>query len=165
MNHERSIIHKKSYLLKAMSYNYRFKNPSQLNKRLLGKIQAKHNFHQQLLRILQTAVPDKLSNHLLYCTDLGNKLTLFTDKSVWASQLRFYQPALLSKLDQHYPNQYQSIQIRILQTETQTIRTKKPVTPGKQSIDLITEASEHQPDDDLKTALKKLACTLKSKSS
>ncbi len=55
--------------------------------------------HERLLEIVRRHVPETLAPHCLACVlDSRGRLTLYVASPVWASRLRYYQPAILAAL-------------------------------------------------------------------
>ncbi len=88
----------------------------------------------------------------------GKALILQTESAAWASQLRFYTPAMLSTLTHHHCNHIKEIQIRI-----KPVSAKKKgdarcnLAISSQSATLITGLAEMTPHRKLKESLLRLA--------
>ena len=119
---------------------------------------------QLLLDIIKSALPDPLKQQANYCVISNRKVLLYTTSAVWASQLRFYNNAMLSAILKWKHNAYiEALQIRIL-TATPMIQgtLRQPKIP---SVQIIKQISEARPNtmDTLSQALTNLSKTLEKK--
>lgn len=123
------------------------------------------DLHSQLLDLIKSILPEKLAQHALFCVSSGKKVSLYTDSSVWSSQLRFYHQAILQVL--HHSNlvYVELLQIKII-PPTQKIEQKNTIElPSKETISLIMDQAQDRENDVLKTAMLKLGNTLSKLSS
>lgn len=81
--------------------------------RLCEAIIKKLEEHRCALRITKRVLPAFLSEQCLDCVTRANKVILFTGSAAWASQLRFYGPAVLNALNAVYGERFESLQTHI----------------------------------------------------
>jgi len=118
---------------------------------------------QRILQQIKTVLPDNLAKQTKHCLIKDHKLLVYTDSAIWASQLRFYNSAILTSIQTLVKSPIDTLQIKIISrpsglTET---TTRKANLPSLEGIDLIRKHSLSISDDKLSTALLKLSATLK----
>ena len=94
----------------------------------------------------------------------GRKLVIYTNSAAWASQLRFYSPALLPIINSQTAESIELIQFRILQPDASIHAQKKPrvaLLPSANNVGLIHKNIINTPDSKLKESLFKLNNRLK----
>jgi len=80
--------------------------------RNLAALFRRCQLHERLLQIVRRNVPETLAPHCLACVlDSRGRLTLYVTSPVWASRLRYCQPAILAALRSDFP--VRRFQIRI----------------------------------------------------
>jgi hypothetical protein len=116
---------------------------------------------QQLLTLIKSVLPENLVEHACYCVISGKKILIYTDKAVWASQLRFYQTALFDAITgrDRYAS-VEQIQIRILSTTTGMLAPRSPKVPTLETTHAIRKAVQGDQEDPLLQAVNNLCCTL-----
>lgn len=116
--------------------------------------------HQKILALVQTTLPVTLAMHTKDCVIKGRKLVIFTTSAAWASQLRFYSSALLTKINSYSTETIELIQFKIHQPEghPQVVNKprKKAQIPSSGNISLIYKNIIDSPDSKLKESLIKL---------
>ncbi|MEQ1638100.1 MAG: DciA family protein [Methylococcales bacterium] len=119
---------------------------------------------QLLLDIIKAALPDTLRQHASYCVVTNRRILLYTSSAVWASQLRFYNNAMLSAVLKWRQNAYiEALQIRILTAfPINPTASRQAKIPSVQIIKQIGEARLNQIDT-LSQALINLSKTLEKK--
>ena len=118
---------------------------------------------QRILQQIKTVLPDNLAKQTKHCLIKDHKLLVYTDSAIWASQLRFYNSAILASIQTLVKSPIDNLQIKIIsrpsgRTET---ATRKANLPSLEGIDLIRKHSLSISDDKLSAALLKLSVTLK----
>ena len=53
---------------------------------------------KQVLQRIHEVLPATIAQHALHCVVNGKKLLVYTDTAAWASQLRFYNSAILAAI-------------------------------------------------------------------
>jgi hypothetical protein len=115
----------------------------------------------QELRLLDHSLkyylPEPLRSHCWPAGITGNQLTLVTDSSTWATQLRYQQQQLLKQVNTDLGLKLIKLRVRI--SSRQIYRRK--VWPARhmtqKSADLIKQGAMSVPDPDLRAALLRLA--------
>ena len=125
-----------------------------------------HNQIDQQQRILQqikAVLPDELAKQTKHCLIKDHKLLVYTNSAIWASQLRFYNSAILGSIQSLVKSPIESLQIKIISRTTGLTETsqRKANLPSLEGIDLIRKHSLSISDDKLSVALLKLSITLK----
>jgi hypothetical protein len=118
---------------------------------------------QRILKQIKTVLPDNLAKQTKHCLIKDHKLLVYTDSAIWASQLRFYNNAILASIQTLVKTPIESLQIKIISRTTGLIVTtqRKANLPSQEGIDLIRKHSLSISDDKLSVALLKLSITLK----
>jgi hypothetical protein len=118
-----------------------------------------------LLRI-HKVLPVAIAQHALHCVINGKKLLVYTDTAAWASQLRFYNSAILAAIA---PVTRTSVSIMLIKVRMETSATafqpgRTPNIPSAEKIELIHKHSLTVSDEQLKKAMQKLSATLAKRS-
>ena len=118
---------------------------------------------QRILKQIKTVLPDDLAKQTKHCLIKDHKLLVYTDSAIWASQLRFYNNAILASIQALVKTPIENLQIKIISRTTGLIVTtqRKANLPSLERIDLIRTNSLSISDDKLSVALLKLSTTLK----
>jgi hypothetical protein len=116
---------------------------------------------KQVLRCIHEVLPPTIAQHTLHCVINGKKLLVYTDTAAWASQLRFYNSAILAAIA---PVTRESVSIIQIKTGVEALQStpprRKPNIPSAENIDFIRNHSLTVSDEQLKSALLKLSATL-----
>lgn len=118
-----------------------------------------------LLRIHEV-LPVAIAQHALHCVINGKKLLVYTDTAAWASQLRFYNSAILAAIA---PVTRVSISIMQIKVRREVLNKasppgRTPNLPSAEKIELIHNHSLTVADEQLKQALQRLSATLAKRS-
>lgn len=81
---------------------------------VLSSLGAQLAEQQQLLRFVQSNLPTFLAPHCRHCVQSGERLLIYADNPAFASQLRFYGPNLLTRLEQATGRRLRECQVRNL---------------------------------------------------
>lgn len=120
---------------------------------------------KQVLHCIHAVLPAEIAKHALHCVVNGKKLLVFTDTAAWASQLRFYNSAILAAIAPVTRESVSIMQIKIGSEAIQATRPqRKPNIPSAEKIELIHNHSLTVSDEQLKQALLKLSATLAKQS-
>jgi len=107
-------------------------------------------------------LPEALAKQARHCLIRDKKLLIYTDSAVWASQLRFYNSAILAAIMPLKRTPVEILQIKILTAKTGIIfgTRRKAKIPSVEKIEFIRSHSLTVSDDQLRLALLKLSSTL-----
>ena len=120
---------------------------------------------QVLLRI-HKVLPVAIAQHALHCVINGKKLLVYTDTAAWASQLRFYNSAILAAIAPVTRELVSIMQIKVRMEASATafLPGRTPKIPSAEKIELIHKYSLTVSDEQLKLALQRLSATLEKRS-
>ena len=139
-----------------------FKAPLSFPNRAIAYFYSRIEQQEQLLQHIQGVLPVALAKHALHCVINDKKLVIYTDAAAWASQLRFYNSAILAAIA---PITRESISIMRIKIKAEMLPTtlppgRKPLIPSAEKIAFIHNHSLMISDEQLKLALLKLSATL-----
>lgn len=116
---------------------------------------------QQLLVLVKSVLPVDLADHAQYCVISGNKVLIYTDNAIWASQLRFHNSTLLEIIsDRDRYEHINQLQIRILATNSGLPSSRNPKIPTLETTRFIRHAIQGTDADLIKQAVNSLCSTL-----
>lgn len=145
-----------------MSKKNTFKTALSYQGKILDNYKYQIFVHNEILEIIKSSLPHKLSKHVLYCVTSAKKVFLYTNSAAWSSQLRFYHQQMIQALKTSNYAAYETLQIKIIPPIIEQQVNKKTITvPSTEHIDLLIDQAENQIHDKLKAALLKLGSTLK----
>jgi len=104
-------------------------------------------------------LPADLAEHIYCCLIKDNKLLVYTDSAAWASQLRFYNAALLANI----ASSAATVQIKVMTQQVGYVARgaeRKARLPCAEKIASIRNDSLTIADEPLQAALLKLSATL-----
>jgi hypothetical protein len=140
-----------------------FKLVSSHQNNILNHYRSQLYQQRVLLGLVKSALPDTLKDHARHCVVTGNKVLVYTESAVWASQLRFFTNTMLSTiLSWQRSIPIASLQIRLLTLTPEQTIARHPKIPSAPTIKLLCEARVHQ-QDALSQALTALSNTLDKK--
>ena len=118
---------------------------------------------QRILKQIKAVLPDNLAKQTKHCLIKDHNLLVYTDSAIWASQLRFYNSAILASIKTLVKSPINNLQIKIITRPSGLTETaiRKANLPSLEGIDLIRKNSLCISDDKLSAALLKLSATLK----
>ncbi len=121
---------------------------------------------KQVLQRIHSVLPIAITKHVLHCVINGKKLLVYTDTAAWASQLRFYNSAILAAIAPvtREPVSIMQIKIRVEALSATPLPGRKPIIPSAEKIELIHNHSLSVSDEQLKLALLRLSATLAKRS-
>ena len=122
---------------------------------------------QRILQRIQVVLPEALAKQARHCLIRDKKLLIYTDSAAWASQLRFYNSAILAAVVPLTRTPVEIMQIKIIagQTELNLGPKRKAKIPSVEKIEVIRNHSLTVSDNQLRLALLKLSTTLERLSS
>lgn len=138
-----------------------FRLAQSFQNRSLAAVQSRLAQQQALLQRLRNKLPPVLAHHLLHCVADRDKLVLYTDSAVWASQLRFYKRAILDAAQAaEHPCEKMLVRLLTDQTGMSPRPTDKVRLPSAENIALLAKSADELGDSQLQQALQKLGATL-----
>lgn len=146
--------------------------PSRAMAMLYGQLEQQ----KQVLQRIHAVLPEDIAKHALHCVIKDKKLLVYTDTPAWASQLRFYNRAILAAVAPVTRAPVSIMQVKIQQEAGLTVHgnmidaeklktqstnsARKPNIPSAEKIRLIRDHSLTIPDEKLQQALQRLSATL-----
>ncbi|WP_321326674.1 DciA family protein [Thiomicrorhabdus sp.] len=129
----------------------------------LKNLLADAQLFQALLEVGQDSLPLDLQPHLIGVSFEKNTLLLQLDESIWATQLRFYEPNLLGIYQEHFPHlELRTVKVHVLPQSPEPVRTKKIITPpSNEDAEQMLEMSKNVKSQGLSKALKSLSLRAK----
>lgn len=118
---------------------------------------------QKLLAIVKTALPPELAKQAGHCVVSGSSsLLVYCESASWASQIRFFNRAILEKLHSVGLNHLTRLQVRIAAPIVGPAKLKRQARlPSAENVGLLTRhLSSGAALDELDTALARLGVTL-----
>ena len=119
------------------------------------------DLHRKILAVIRAVLPESLANHALYCVLENRKLLIYSQSAAWASQLRFYSPAMLAAVNAKTDVSVELIQVRILQQHPVQLITEPKKIPAPETIESIQDRLISLPESKLKQSLLSLSETLR----
>jgi len=117
--------------------------------------------HDKLLRSVKEALPEMLASECQHCVAREDgALVIFSDSQMVASQLRFYAPSILAKLNENLESPFKRVLVRNLPTPEPEIADKPMMPTSPEVIEMVKARSKDSPCDELAVALAKLGATM-----
>ncbi|VAW47126.1 hypothetical protein MNBD_GAMMA03-144 [hydrothermal vent metagenome] len=131
----------------------------------LNNLLENAQLYQALLDVGQDTLPNTLKPHLIGVSFEQYTLILQLDESIWATQLRFYEPTLLGIFQEHFPHlELNNVKIKILPQPQEPKKKRHTISyPSDQDALEMLQIGEHIESDGLKQALQKLSLRAKKK--
>ena len=125
----------------------------------LKNLMADAQLFQALLEVGQDSLPSELKPHLIGVSFDKHTLLLQLDESIWATQLRFYEPNLLGIYQEHFPHlELGSVKVNVLPQSPEPARTKRIITPpSADDAEQMLQISQTVKSKGLSEALKALS--------
>ncbi len=122
---------------------------------------------QRILQCIQAVLPEALAKQVRHCLIRDKKLLIYTESAAWASQLRFYNIAIIAAVAPLTRSPIEIMQIKIIASQTGFIleSKRKAKLPSLEKIENIRNHSLTVSDNHLRLALLKLSTTLERLSS
>ncbi len=117
---------------------------------------------QRILQRVQSILPEALAKQARHCIIKDRKLLIYTDSAAWASQLRFYNNAILAAVASLTRTPVETMKIKIISSHTGLVLgpKRRVKIPSIEKIEVIRNNSLSIPDNQLRLALLKLSTTL-----
>jgi len=124
----------------------------------------RHQILQQkrILQAVQMVLPEQLAKQVKHCLIKEQKLLVYTDSAVWASQLRFYNSMMLVATASLNNETVTTVLIRIITQPVGFVAQseRKAKLPSPEKIAEFQKDSLNIDDESLRLALLKLGATL-----
>ncbi len=116
--------------------------------------------HERLLRIARAALPSVLGEHCKACLSKEGRIVIFADSPAWATQLRFFGPAILASLRSCDGENFREVQVRNLTRETIPDESRSMNLPSPEVARMVRMSAIDAPTDELRAALMRLGATI-----
>lgn len=139
-----------------------FKSALAFPSRSIAQLATQINQQKQILQTLRAVLPDTLAQHLHHCLINDKKLLIYTDSAAWASQLRFYDKALLAAIAPLTTQSVSIVQLKLVIEQVGPNRADREtaIIPALEKLEAIRDFCRADPDNELTAALLKLTKTL-----
>ncbi|OQW73332.1 MAG: hypothetical protein BVN35_12615 [Proteobacteria bacterium ST_bin11] len=139
-----------------------FKTALDFDNRQLNLCFAQITAQQALLSIVRLALPADIAEHAVHCVATGSQMRLYCDAANWASQIRFFNRAILDKLHAAGHLYIVRLQVRIVPPIAEPTRpTRTPRLPSVENVGLISQQFKSADEQDvLAAAFTRLGATL-----
>lgn len=131
-----------------------------LNSPKLRPVLEKIEKHRAILSQVREALPAALAEHCMDCVTRENRLVLYVDTPSWSFQLRFYLPAIRSKLKVSEGYEFRDIQVRNLVQQRPLTRSHADPVVSQSTLSSIHASASETSTEELRSALTRLAETL-----
>ena len=140
-----------------------FKRSLSFPNRTMAYLYSQIEQQQRILQRIQAVLPDALAKQARHCLIKDKKLLIYTDSAAWASQLRFYNAAILAAIAPLTSSPIDKVHIKIITGQIGSVSgsKRKANIPSVDKIELIRNHSLTVSDNQLSSALLKLSATLK----
>lgn len=108
---------------------------------------------------LKFSLPEPLRSHCWPAGISGNQLTLITDSSTWATQLRYQQQQILKQINSDLGLKLIKLRVRISSRQVFRKKTWPERKLSQKSAEMIRQGALSVSDPELRSALNKLADT------
>jgi hypothetical protein len=145
-----------------------FKMSLSFKNRTMAYFYSQIEQQQRILQCIRAVLPETLAKQVRHCLIRDKKLLVYTDSAAWASQLRFYNSAMLAATIVPLTRApVDVVQIKIIAGQTGLILgpKRKAKIPSTEKIEVIRNHSLTVSDNQLRLALLRLSTTLERLSS
>ncbi|MDD5322513.1 MAG: DciA family protein [Methylococcales bacterium] len=139
-----------------------FKTSLSFHSRTIAYFYSQIEQQKRALQRIQAVLPEPLAKQVRHCLIKDKKLLIYTDSAAWASQLRFYNYAILAAIAPLTRTSIALMQVKIIAEQTGLVlrSVRKANIPSGEKIAIIRNDSLSIRDDQLKQALLRLSATL-----
>jgi len=117
--------------------------------------------HAELLRRVKEGLTGPLAKHCLYCLSREDRgLVIFTDSQAFGSQLRFYAPAILAKLNVDQDKPFKQVLVRYLHSVEPSTASRPMKQPSPETIDLVKASGKAAICEELGNSLERLGAAM-----
>jgi hypothetical protein len=143
---------------KTMSVQQTIKAPLSCQNSITVYLRAQIGLHKKLLLAVQSVLPAPLAAQVTHCLIKEQKLLVYTDSAVWATQLRFYTQQLMSAT----ADKVTAVQIKIIPQQAEQVAEshRKARLPCAEQISHLENTALNIADESLQQSLLKLSSTL-----
>jgi len=113
-----------------------------------------------VLRIVRAALPASIAEHAEHCVISASRLIVYTDSSAWASQIRFFQQAILNKLQESGQQKIVKVHVKLYSPLPEFKASPAARLPSAETVQALLRQVDENSEDVLNRALAKLARTL-----
>jgi hypothetical protein len=140
-----------------------FHAPLDYNNRMFGYYLGQIDQQRRILQQVRQCLPDNLAKHACHCLISANTLLVYTDSAIWASQLRFYHPAILGSAAGLAKGTVTKIQVKIMTQTTGAASSAMGKTniPSLATLEIMQKQSGLISDQTLQNSLQRLNATLR----
>jgi hypothetical protein len=134
-----------------------------LNNKDLTNLNRTLNLHRQTLAEIKKNLPPVLADHCIHCVPKQDRLIVYVDTAAFASQLRFFVPALVQALASTTHSVFKEIQIRIAMPTGHQERATKKALPLTEAAGIhVNKTAEACQSEEIRLSLLRLGRTLRS---
>jgi hypothetical protein len=139
-----------------------FKTSLSFQSRTIAYFYSQIEQQKRALQRIHAVLPEPLAKQVRHCLIKDKKLLIYTDSAAWASQLRFYNYAILAAIAPLTRTSIELMQVKIIAEQTGLVlrSVRKANIPSGEKIAIIRNDSLSIRDDQLKQALLRLSATL-----
>ncbi len=139
-----------------------FKTSLSFQNRTIAYFYSQIEQQKRVLQRIQAVLPETLAKQARHCLIKDKKLLIYTDSAAWASQLRFYNGAILAAIAPLTRTSIETMQVKIIVERTGLIlrSIRKANIPSVEKIAIIRNNGLNITDGQLKLALLRLSATL-----
>ena len=119
--------------------------------------------HRELLHIVRAAIPPRIAEHANYCMPSGSLLLVYTDSAVWASQIRFFNVAILNKLQESGQQKITQVRVKVLAPVAEQMPRRAVQLPSQATVGAMLAQVDETTADVLGAALSRLAKALQKR--
>ncbi len=142
---------------------YKPDSPQQLLKTpAFQEILRRVAIHSELLKKIKEGLPIALAGHCLDCVaHEDGEVVIFSDSQAFASQLRFYAPVILAKLNANHRSPFfRRVSVKNLHTTAQDSAVRLMRAPSPETIGIVKESGKAAYCDELGRALARLGTAM-----
>jgi len=117
--------------------------------------------HAELLKRVKGGLPEPLARHCLYCLSREDRgLVIFTDSQAFGSQLRFYAPSILAKLNIDEALPFKQVLVRYLHPTEPNIASRPMNRPSPETIGLVKACGNSAICEELGNSFERLGAAM-----
>ena len=138
-----------------------FKASLSFKNRTMAYFYSQIEQQRRISQCIQAVLPEALAKQVRHCLIRDKKLLIYTDSAAWASQLRFYNSAILAAIVPITKTPV-IMHIKIISGRTGLVLgpQRKAKIPSVEKIEVIRNHSMTVSDNQLRLALLRLSTTL-----
>lgn len=138
-----------------------FKPLSAYDSRQLTICRAIIDEQRRVVAMVKSVLPPEIATHVSHGVVSSSRLLLYTESASWASQIRFFNEAILNKLQSSGQINIKKLQLRVIPAlEAASPVKRKPYLPSADTVGAIAAQVDEASGDELDKALSRLGKTL-----